>query len=108
MSPAVYNDRLHFVTIIAVLLAGTCLFGMVAAILLEAWPPPGLAEHGYLTRLCVSVKITGHARMASWVSPAISARTGNIRKPSVQGHTACGFMPWSPRLPANSVWEVER
>ncbi len=102
------SDKVAYLVIVAATLLAACMSCALAAGLLQVWPPPGLAEKGFLTRLCITVSVGGYNRVASWVSPAISARTGHIRLPSIEGRIVCGFVPWSPSLPANSTWEIER
>lgn len=87
----------------------SCLLCGLSVALLQVWPPPGLAEKGFLSRVCITVQVNGSgARLASWVSPAISTRTGHIRYPGFQSSSVCGFAPWAPHLPTNATWEVER
>jgi hypothetical protein len=108
MSPVSRSDKLHALVLAAIALVSACLMCVAVVGLVQLWPPPLLAEHGYLTRLCVTAKLGNQSRVASWVSPAISARTGHIRYPAIQGSSICGFAPWAPRLPANATWEVEQ
>ena len=107
MPPATHSDKLPGLVMAAIGLLSACLMCTAVIGVIQLWPPPGWAERGYLTRLCITAKLGGQSRLASWVSPAISARTGHIRYPAIQGSSICGFAPWAPRLPANATWEVE-
>jgi len=108
MPPIIHADKLQGLTIVAIALVSGFFLCVASVGLIQLWPPTPLVEHGYLTRLCVTAKLGNQSRVASWVSPAISTRTGHIRYPSIQGTSLCGFAPWAPRLPANATWEVEQ
>ncbi|MBI3243799.1 MAG: hypothetical protein HYZ49_16055 [Chloroflexi bacterium] len=84
-----------------------CLALAGGVLLNQLWlPQVALASKpGHLAKVCVSVRLTGGFRVATWWGPAISGRTGKPYQPFIQTNMACGLAPWLPALPRNGNLE---
>ena len=60
---------------------------------------PAARQPAEIVRVCVSVRLTGGPRLATWWAPAFNSRTGLMRRAFLQSNMACGLAQWQRWLP---------
>ena len=85
--------------------AGACL---VVVLFGAAWrlAAPAAPRQGEIVRVCVSVRLTGGPRVATWWAPAFNSRTGLMRRAFLQSNMACGLAQWQRWLPATGALQT--
>ena len=92
--------------LLPIILAGACLATLLvgtASRLVAASPASPRAE---IVRVCVSVRLGGGPRLATWWAPAFNGRTGLMRRAFLQSNTACGLARWQAWLPATGALQT--
>ncbi len=59
-----------------------------------------------IVRVCVSLRLGGEPRLATWWAPAFSSRTGLMRRAFLQSNMACGLATWQNWLPATGALQT--
>jgi hypothetical protein len=67
---------------------------------------PAAQPRTEIVRVCVSVRITGGPRLATWWAPAFNSRTGLMRHAFLQSNMACGLAQWQGWLPATGALQT--
>lgn len=91
----------------ALLPLAVCLTCAALALAEQLWLPQlASAQSQYVSRVCVSVRLRGSFRAATWWGTAYNPRTGTARKPYFESNVACALSPWLPVLPVQGVMET--
>lgn len=88
------------------ILTAACLTAVAMGEVRLASKPSDALSPDQMVNLCISVRLAGTWRAAAWWEPAISNRTGRLRRPFVQGNIACGLIPWQGWLPSTGDLET--
>jgi hypothetical protein len=95
------RNKLKFVAagpLLPLALAGAGLAGLLSGAALRS-AAPAARPHPEIVRVCVSVRLTGGPRLATWWAPAFSERTSLMRRAFLRSSMACGLAPWRAGLP---------
>jgi len=99
--------RYWAITVLAPLLFATaCLSALVFDMVWLGGQPDASLGPDQAVNLCVSVRLAGGWRAATWWEPAISTRTGRARRPFVQPRLACALIPWTGWLPSTGNFQT--
>ena len=77
--------------LLPVALAGACLAALLFATVWRLAAAPTTGPRAEIVRVCVSVRLTGSPRLATWWAPAFNSRTGLMRHAFLQSNMACGL-----------------
>jgi hypothetical protein len=83
--------------------------GLAALLFAGAWrlaAAPAASPRAEIVRVCVSVRLTGGPRLATWWAPAFNSRTGLMRHAFLQSNMACGLAQWQGWLPATGAMQT--
>ncbi|MBI3361051.1 MAG: hypothetical protein HY023_08065 [Chloroflexi bacterium] len=77
-----------------------CLSLCAILVAAQMWLPSSKLPSRAIAKTCMSLRLTGGFRLATWWAPLSVGRSGRPGKPFIQSNMACGYMPWAPVLPA--------
>ncbi len=92
--------------LLPMILAAACLAAAAMGEVRLASKPSDALSPDQMVNLCISVRLAGTWRAAAWWEPAISNRTGRLRRPFAQRNMACGLIPWQGWLPSTGELET--
>jgi hypothetical protein len=92
--------------ILPLALASACLAALLFAAAWRLAAVPAAAPHAEIVRVCVSLRLTGGPRLATWWAPAFNSRTGLMRHAFLQSNMACGLAQWQGWLPATGALQT--
>ena len=87
-------------------LAAACLAALLFGAAWHLATMPVARQPAEIVRVCVSVRLTGSPRLATWWAPAFNSRTGLMRHAFLQSHMACGLAQWQGWLPATGALQT--
>jgi hypothetical protein len=87
-------------------LAAACLATLLFAAAWRLAAAPAAQPRAEIVRVCVSVRLTGGPRLATWWAPAFNSRTGLMRHAFLQSNMACGLAQWQGWLPATGALQT--
>jgi hypothetical protein len=87
-------------------LAGACLSALLFGTAFRLAAVPATRQPAEIVRVCVSVRLTGGPRLATWWAPAFYSRTGLMRHAFLQSNMACGLAQWQGWLPATGALQT--
>jgi hypothetical protein len=83
-------------------LASACL----AALLLGTVWRAAAQQSPEIVRVCVSLRLSGGPRLATWWAPAFNSRTGLMRHAFLQSNMVCGLARWQGFLPLTGALQT--
>ena len=87
-------------------LAGACLAALLFGTAWRLAALPAAGQRAEIVRVCVSVRLTGGPRLATWWAPAFNARTGLMRRAFLQSNMACGLAQWQRWFPTTGALQT--
>ncbi|MEP7357758.1 MAG: hypothetical protein ABI847_10995, partial [Anaerolineales bacterium] len=80
--------------LLPIALAGACLAALVVGAASGLAAKSGAVPQTEIVRVCVSLRLAGGPRLATWWAPAFNSRSGLMRRAYLQSNMACGLAQW--------------